>query len=56
MQDIRERVVQTGLEEPREVTNIAVYMHEVALVLPYRLDRQPRRLLQQSRRRESRRR
>lgn len=56
MQDIRERVVQAGLEDPREGGDIAVHMHEVALVLPRRLDRQHRRLLQQSRRREYRRR
>lgn len=55
VQDIRERVVQAGLEDPREGADIAVHMHEVAIVLPRRLDRQPRRLLQQSRRREYRR-
>lgn len=39
VQDIRERVVQAGLEDPREGADIAVHMHEVALVLPRRLDR-----------------
>lgn len=39
VQDIRERVVQAGLEDPREGADIAVHMHEVAFVLPRRLDR-----------------
>lgn len=45
MQNIRERVLQAGLEEPPKDSYISVYIHEVAAMLPYRLDRQPYRLL-----------
>ena len=39
VQDHRERVLQAGLEEQREGSDITVHLHEVALVLPHWFDR-----------------
>lgn len=55
-QDFRERVLQAGLEKPWKDPYFPVCIHEMAHLLPHRTDRQSHRILQQSRRRESRRR